>query len=189
MSATGQKRTLSASLDYLIGASDERIRNVETERSRGLEIDAQLDFPTLLDWQFAGLFTFKNSSDVDACHAIAVGDTATIAHQTASHSELLVFKDRRHRVADSQCGKLFRMGDKECAAADHEPACPHLNHLCEGGIKIAFRGSIQDTKLHSKIAGRFLHIRSLCVNVVGIDEIRDDSRLPNHLMQQLQPLR
>src|SRR5262249_10611707 len=88
MSAKCQNRTLSASLDYLIGASDERIRNVETERPRGLEIDAQLDFPTLLDWQFAGLFTFKNSSDVDACRVIAVGDTATIAHQTASHSEL-----------------------------------------------------------------------------------------------------
>ena len=54
------------SFEHLVGTSDKRVGDIETERPRGLEVDAQLDFRALLDRQFAGLFAFKNSSNVDA---------------------------------------------------------------------------------------------------------------------------
>ena len=97
--------------------------------------------------------------------------------------ELTVFEDRRHRVADSQCGELFLVGDKNPAAADYEPSRPHLDHVCEGGFELTFAAGIQYTQLHSEIARRFLHIRFLGNRLVGVDEKRDDSRLADHLVQ------
>src|SRR5215471_13901927 len=129
--------------DHLVGATNKRIGNGETERSSGLEVDAELDFRALLNWQFAGLFAFENSSHVDPCQAIAVRETAAIAHQTACRSELAVFKNRWHCVADSQRGELFLVRDEKPAAADHEPARFHLDYVHEGEFELTFAAGIE----------------------------------------------
>ena len=43
-------------LDHLVGAGEQRRRNVDAKRLRGLEIDHQLELGRLLDRQIGGLF-------------------------------------------------------------------------------------------------------------------------------------
>jgi hypothetical protein len=48
MSAMGEKRTLRHLLDHLVGTRQQRLRNGEAERLRGLQVDVQFDFSGLL---------------------------------------------------------------------------------------------------------------------------------------------
>ena len=62
MSALGQKRTLPASFDQLVGAREDRCWHSDAERLRGLKLDDQLDFSGLLDRQVGGFLAFENSA-------------------------------------------------------------------------------------------------------------------------------
>jgi hypothetical protein len=41
----------AVSFDHAIGAREDRVRNRDTERFRGFEIDRELDARRLFDWQ------------------------------------------------------------------------------------------------------------------------------------------
>src|SRR5260221_14663935 len=43
------------SLDHLVGASEQHRWHVEAQRFRGIEVDYQLEFGRLLNWQVGGL--------------------------------------------------------------------------------------------------------------------------------------
>ena len=58
MSAKGQKRTLRDLLDHFVGTALQRLRHGNAKRLGGLEIDDQLDFRQLLDWQVCWLLAF-----------------------------------------------------------------------------------------------------------------------------------
>src|SRR6266545_3864757 len=143
--------TGSLLFDHLVGAPDQRVRNTDAERPCCLEVDTELDLRALLDRQLARLFAFENPSHVDARHAVSVGNAAAITHEATGDGELPVFENGWHRVADGKCGELFLVGKEDSAAADHEPACPHLDHVCDGRIELAFGAGIEDTKLHPEI--------------------------------------
>src|SRR5262249_53732827 len=50
----------STSLDHLVGAQQDRGRDIEAKRLGGLEIDRQHDLCRKLDWQIASLGTFQS---------------------------------------------------------------------------------------------------------------------------------
>src|SRR6516164_189419 len=54
---------LAHSFDHLVGARDERRRDGEADRLRGLEIDEHLDLSRKLDRQIAGLRALQNLVD------------------------------------------------------------------------------------------------------------------------------
>jgi phage terminase large subunit GpA-like protein len=55
--------------------------------------------------------------------------------------------DRRHGVADCECGELFAPGIEERTATDDEPACPQFDQVCEHRIEVALGGGIQDMEV------------------------------------------
>ena len=50
-------RRLADSFDHLVGAGEQRGRNSEAERVRGLEVNDQLEFSWCFDRQISGLRT------------------------------------------------------------------------------------------------------------------------------------
>src|SRR5215472_17518408 len=69
----------AASFDHLVGAQQNRCRQLEAERLSGFEIDDKLYFGRLLDWKIGGLSTVEYlpcentglSVHIKVVHAIA----------------------------------------------------------------------------------------------------------------------
>src|ERR1039458_8443226 len=121
--ATYAPQQVVALLNHLIGAAEQRRRDGETERLRSFEVDYQLDFGGLLDWQVRWLLALENATRVAASQAVGVCNTASVASQPASHHELVILVDSRYRVECRQCGKFFGVAAKQWIGADHECTC------------------------------------------------------------------
>jgi hypothetical protein len=62
-------------LDDLIGAGEHSRLDGDAYRFCGLEVDHQLAFRWLLDWQIAGVGTFKDLVDVFRCMPLFIRQT------------------------------------------------------------------------------------------------------------------
>src|SRR5437870_754166 len=87
------------SFDDLIGASKDRLRYGEAECLGGLEIDDQLEFGRLLDWQVGRFGAFEDLSDVTAGLTIRRHQVRSVADQTAGSGEFALHVDRRNSMA------------------------------------------------------------------------------------------
>src|SRR5262249_51659388 len=110
------------SLDHLVDAANQRHRDAEGQRLGGLHVEDELDFGRLLDRQVSRLLALKNSPGIDAEWAVRIQNGASISHEAASGYKLAKLVDRRHPVADGQCGELFAAAVEQCIGADHERA-------------------------------------------------------------------
>jgi hypothetical protein len=85
--------------DDLVGAAEQRIRDGEAQRFRGLEIDHELDFRRLLKRQISRFLTLEYSPGVDASLSKSLTLIRTIAHQPARRRECAVLIHCWHRVS------------------------------------------------------------------------------------------
>ena len=60
MFALCQKQTSADLFDYLVGQHEEVVWHFDPERPRGGEIDDEIEFSRLLDWEIAGLGPAQN---------------------------------------------------------------------------------------------------------------------------------
>ena len=74
--------------DHLIGASDEREWESETERFGRLEVENQFDFRGLQDRHVRGPLAFENSPGVGSGQAVRLADVRTVPHQATGHRKL-----------------------------------------------------------------------------------------------------
>ena len=58
--------------NHLVGEREQPIRDGQSERLGGLEIEHQVVLGRLLYWQISRLFAFKNAADIDAAFAVRV---------------------------------------------------------------------------------------------------------------------
>ena len=61
-----------ALLDHLVRPQQNRLRDREAERLRGLEVEDKLEFRGLLDWQIGGPSSAEDLYQVCYCSAMAV---------------------------------------------------------------------------------------------------------------------
>src|SRR5262249_12278853 len=92
-------------LDHLVGATDQRDGDFETERFSGLQVDVQLDFRGLLYWQVGGHVALENPAGIIACQAICLSKVRSVAQQTSGRGKLATLVDRWHRVTEPQRGE------------------------------------------------------------------------------------
>jgi hypothetical protein len=65
---------LNLSFDCLVSLGEDQGRHGEAEGLRGLQIDRQLEFGRLLDWQIGRLLSIEDASGVNAGLAFQVGE-------------------------------------------------------------------------------------------------------------------
>jgi len=74
MSALCQKQTSAASFDHLVSAGEQRRRNINAKRARGLQIDDKIKFGCLKNWQIRWLDTLENAAGINADLAKHLGE-------------------------------------------------------------------------------------------------------------------
>src|SRR5947207_4736013 len=62
--AGSRQLCLAHSFDHLVGTQKKQFGDRQPERLRGLEIDDEIEFSRLLDWDFAGLRSPQNLVDI-----------------------------------------------------------------------------------------------------------------------------
>src|SRR5260370_21847111 len=88
----------NTSFDHFVGAGEQRRRHFEAERPGGFEIEHKVEPGRLSDRQVCWLFALENPSRINACLAVFVRRTCSVAHYTARGDELTIMRDLRNGV-------------------------------------------------------------------------------------------
>jgi hypothetical protein len=104
------------SFDHLVGAPKQRWWNINTKRTRGLQIDDKLKLGRLENWQVLRFDTLENAAGVNANLAKHVGEAGRIAHQDAGFGHLPHKATRWQSIAYRQSGKLNAAAGVEAIA-------------------------------------------------------------------------
>src|SRR6476660_1421225 len=118
MSAKGQKRTSSASFDYLVGAGKQRWRHGEAEGLGSLQVDDRLELGRRLHWQISRLFPLEDAIDVPRRTAVIVHQISPKGDQAAVNHQVTATIDRGQFV-------LGRKSDNEIAMSRRRRAPGH----------------------------------------------------------------
>src|SRR6516164_2840589 len=95
MSALCQKQTWAASLDHLVGRSEQIWWNGKAERLGGVEIDHKLKLAGPHNWQVGRFLAFENPAGVDAALTVCLGNARSVAHKAAGFGKLTQGIDRK----------------------------------------------------------------------------------------------
>src|ERR1700747_3417800 len=90
---------LAHSFDHLVGDGEQRRRNREAERLRGLEVDHQLEFRGLHHRKVSRLLALENPPDINANLSIGIDETGAVAHQAARCGKVAPNVQRGNRMA------------------------------------------------------------------------------------------
>jgi hypothetical protein len=97
--------TKTALLDDLVGAQQERLGDGEPERLGGLEVDDELEFVGLLDWDVAGFRAAQNLVDKIRGTTELIRPARSIGDQATRSTNLTTFYTHfKSRFGDSQSG-------------------------------------------------------------------------------------
>jgi hypothetical protein len=97
------------SLDDLVGAGEDRRRDRQPERLRGVEIDDQLEGGRLLDRQVGRLGAAEGPADVTANLAVDASEARPVADQATDLNELAEIVYRRNGITRRRRRELVAM--------------------------------------------------------------------------------
>jgi siderophore synthetase component len=78
-----QSQQGSPYFDHLIGEREQLCGHVDGESPGGLQLDDQIEFRPLHDWQIRRLLTLEYLADIDATQAISIREARGIAQETS----------------------------------------------------------------------------------------------------------
>src|SRR6266478_8079748 len=90
------------SFDHLVGTSEQRGRQVKAECLCGLEVDDQLEFGRLFDWDVAGIRAAQNLVDIVGGALEQVREARSIGHQASPFDLFPVAVNGRHARSERQ---------------------------------------------------------------------------------------
>src|SRR5207249_1596999 len=125
----GPKLPVIALFDDLIRAQQQRRRDRQAKRFRGLEADDQLELRGLFDRHFGRLCALEDPVDVGRGAPPYLDNVRAIAHEAPALQVCLVGEDRRQVVLESGRSELGSVNDRRAVGDDDDGARPKSNRL------------------------------------------------------------
>src|SRR4030095_2241057 len=100
-------------IDHLIRPLQERLRDLESEGLRGLEVDDQLELYRRLDGKLVRRRTLEDAIGISRRALKTIEQVISVGQQPAQFNEITKRIDGRKTVASSQRCNLFAMVDQE----------------------------------------------------------------------------
>ena len=156
--ATGAPQQTAALFDHFVGGSEQLRLNVEAERLSSLEVDDELKFSGLHDWQVGWLFTLENPPYIDAGLPICVREVCPVAGETTSGGKFFLPIDRRNGMLGCHGDKMISIdGEQRRILSDSSGNRAFLSKLCKCSFDLRPCLRIQHDDLHADTRGRFLY--------------------------------
>src|SRR6188768_1466807 len=99
-----RSRSLWGLLNHLIGARQQRWRNLEPQRLRGAQVDHEIEFRRLLDSEFARLGSSEDPVDIRGGAPIQVLEVRAVADEQAGVTEILQRMERGQAIPNREFG-------------------------------------------------------------------------------------
>src|SRR5574342_594443 len=128
--ARARRQAAAPLFDHLVRALQQRLRDFQTERLRGLEVDDQLELGGLLDWQLARLRAPEDLVHIDGAAPVEIVPIRGIAHQAASLHVIPRLERRGQPVHDGEFSDALSFGQGE-GEASTRTACARSRAMAE----------------------------------------------------------
>src|SRR5262249_38599920 len=120
--------------NHLVGSIEQAKWYGETKRPGGLQVDDEIEFSWLQNWKIGRLFTFEDSSGVDACLPIRIGDAGGVADQAACKGILSKVIHGGQTILCRERNDPIASGIEVCIGGDEQRADPLLEKKRESGL-------------------------------------------------------
>src|SRR5262249_18541206 len=148
---------LASSLDHLVGARQERLRDRQAERLSGGEIDDKIKLGRLLDRDVTRLRAAQNLVDIIGGASILVRDAWSIGHQTSRFDVLPQTVHRRQSRAQRQGADANAVGVHKRVGEDKKRLRAALERL-ERGRNILRSPDFRCGDIEAERGGRYLNL-------------------------------
>jgi hypothetical protein len=153
-----------ASLNNFVGEQLDRVRHLDAEHSRRLQINDELELGRLRGRQLGRIGTLENLTAVAANLTIHVQKIGPVAHQPTDFDNLASGIGCGNPMVRRQRSELDAPIYKEPVGGNEESVSPIAREGGEGCLDLATGAGVEDLSLQAEGAGRF---RSLAQGDLG----------------------
>ena len=117
-----QRSEMALLFDHLAGFDEQRRRHRQSECLRCLQIDQEIEFARLHNWQVGGLFAFEDAGDIGSGVLVALGDVGPIADQPSGNRIVAELIDRRQALLRGKANDAIEPRVEERSRGDEKRA-------------------------------------------------------------------
>src|SRR6266576_4197363 len=181
----------TASFNHLVGACEQRCRDVQAERPSSLGVDHQLELDRLHHRQVRRLSALEDSTGVDTDLTPRIRKVAPVAYQPANFGKLAPRIRNGDPVMRRQVDQLDTPAGEEGVDVNEKGIGPLAHTSCESHIDLAASAGVEDLNFQPDCASSRLRVsqRALGIGAGRVDEHANASGCGYQLTYEFQPLR